>query len=309
MAAECAALLVLQEGSIDDFTIRLADVYIHALFSFPSARGLEDLEAAFETYSENPVERHRQHEIFLKRKFRGCEEAVFNDPSVKYPSWRPYLSGETGTMSQLILNGYYTYYLHLVNMGLRVNAVADCQVLLTQLIETADLSLFTVADWETIQQIFELGSAAGFTLPSRRWWLSVLEYFDAKNTTLSQWEFWQNNPERRTWELFWSWQPSSQVLAQTRPKIPLAAGLPEEKSYGVYEYYPFIPSYAQYPTTNWGFTSGSGTAVFRRDFANARERIEVLRRNMSGAAGGRRRLSKTRRHRNKRRTPKSIPRI
>jgi hypothetical protein len=308
MAAECAALLVLQEGSLDDFTIRLADMYIHALFSYPNTSGQADLRAEFERYSDDPLERHRQHEIFLERKFRRCEEAVFNDPTVKYPSWRPYLSGETGTMSQLILNGYYQYYTHLVDRGIRFNGLADCQVLLTQLVESTDLARLTAADWRAIREIFTLGSTVGFGLPPRRWWSSVLEYLDAKKDALTRWEFWRNNPERRTWDQFWSWQPSSDVLAVNRPRIPLAEGLPEGKSYGVYEYYPFIPSNEQYPTTAWGFTSGSGAAAFTRDFANTKAKFELLRSNLSGsnATGGRRqRRRKTRKQQTRRQRTQS----
>lgn len=306
---DCLPLLVLQEGSGDDFTVRLADMYIHALFSYPNAKGLKDLQIAFESYSTvNRVQRHRQHEAFLQRKFTGCEREVFNDASVRYPNWRPYLSGQTGTMSQLILNGYYHFYLHLVDMGLTVNAKADCQILLTQLVQTADISLFTDNDWRAIHRIFEIGASQGFQLPSKGWWQSVLTYLDEKKAATSQWEFWRNYPERRTWDSFWSWSPSSKVLPTVRPKIPIASGLSQEASYNVYEYYPFYPSFLDYPTDSWGFTSGTGAVAFERDFASAKRRFETLKQHLTGSnnVGGKRRSSsKAKSRRNKRKTRKS----
>ena len=306
---DCDALLELQEGSDSEFTMRLADLYIHALFSFPNAKGIEDLDAAFRTYStDNRVKRHRQHEVFLEKKFAGCEREVFNDPRVRYPSWRPYLSGETGTMSQLVLNGYYHYYMHLVDMGITANALVDCQLLLTQLVETADISLFSDRDWRTILRIFATGATQGFELPPKSWWQGVISYMDAKKTATNQWEFWRNYPERQSWSSFWGWQPSSSVLSIPRPKIPIASGLSQEASYNVYEYYPFIPSFLEYPSESWGFTSGSGAEAFDHDFGVAKRRFEALKQLVSGSngVGGKRRsLYKTKSRRNKRKTRKS----
>ncbi len=310
---DCEELLEIANSTEKGMTIRVADLYIHALFSYPNANDLEDLQEAFDVYKEadlSRLDRHREHELFLMQKFTGCEREVFNDPTVEYPGWRSYLSGTTGTMSQLIMNGYYVYYLYLVmDVGLEANLLADAQLILTHLIESADITQLTESDWANISQIIRLAvTNEGFPLPSRGWWQSVLNYFTAKRAALAGWEFWQTYPERRSWKGFWEWQPSVELLAVQKPVIPLAPGLNDKDHFGVYEYYPFIPTWQDFPSTIWGFSSGGGEEVFASDFQNAYRKFEDLRDFFAPGnnnRGGRARRKNTHRNRNGNRKSKS----
>ncbi len=276
---DCDALLELTDGSEKSFTIRVADQYIHALFRYPNAGDLADLQEAFDNYSVDRLERHRQHEEFLQMRFQGCEHEIFNDPTVQYPVGRSYLSGRTGTMSQLIMNGYYNYYVFLVEeLGVEANFVVDAQLLLTHLIESADLTKFTEQEQSSVQRIFQLANMhEGFQVPSRAWWQSVLNYFSSKRAAAENWEFWQNNPDRRSWRGFWEWEPSRDMLETPRPRIPRAEGLEEGETFSTYEYYPFIPKHQDGPEKLWGFNTGVGEREFRADYNAAIIKFEDLR--------------------------------
>ena len=257
---------------MEGLRVRRADLYIHALMTYPNSRELPELEEAFEQYSENPLERHRQHQAFLQEMFQGCEEAVMNDPNVTYAEYRPHFNGKTGTMSQLIQNGYYVYYAYLLGKGLEVNPIADAQSVLTQLVETADITLFTENEWEALSFILGKGIEAGFVPPSPDWWDSVIQYIEEKYKILDSWTYWKTHPSKRSWDDFWGYVPPKNQFSLEKPKIPRQENMKAE-SYGVYEYYPYHTNRSGFP----GIHLGSDTGDFEKDYQKTLQKFHDLK--------------------------------
>jgi hypothetical protein len=82
-------------------------------------------------------ERFLEHQQYILNVSKGCEEAIFNDPRVKYPG-KDILSGPTGTMSSILTNGYLYLYNSLLDRvpSLRVNADVDLRILFFLILHT-----------------------------------------------------------------------------------------------------------------------------------------------------------------------------
>ena len=277
----CAYFLSLTDKSLPDFTVRVADTYIHALGGFPTVSDFPELEESLASYSDVPLERHRQHEVFLQRVFRRCEREIMNDPSVRYPDWRPQFNGKTGTMSQLLQNGFYVYYAKLLERGIETNILADALSLLTHLRYSADPSLFSEAEKSAIQTIFRRSNEAGFRLPSREWWDEEARYLAAKKAIVESKEAWANvPPERKMWR-FLAWAVPAKDLPPNRLpsegiQKPEELGLPSV-IYDIYDYYPY---------------NMIDSGVFEEDLRAHLQKLETLRDLLTPLGGGRRKRSK-----------------
>lgn len=269
---DCKPFLKLTKQSQKGLTVRVADVFIHALYTYPNAKnGI--LEKQYELYSKtDPVKRHRQHELFLMKLFKDCYKEIMNDPTVVYDNNRPHFSGKTGTMSQLVQNGYYNYYLALFELGVEANLIADAQTLLTQLVETVDMNKLSANEWASIQQIFAYAQQQGFVMPDRDWWDSILDYIEGKKAALSLWSWWTSNPTQHSWEQFWEWSPPKSIFSYPSPIISIQASLPQRSSYYVYEYYPYRSPNKGDPTRTYGST----TSTFQKDYKEAIQKFETL---------------------------------
>ncbi len=89
---------------------------------------IEALSTSGETDQEKYV-KFRNHQNKILTEVKNCEKEIFNDPRVYYTS-KDHLSGETGTMSTILTNGYLYLYNQLLDQGLKVNADVDLRILL-----------------------------------------------------------------------------------------------------------------------------------------------------------------------------------
>jgi hypothetical protein len=282
----CAFFLELTDKSEAEFTVRVADVYIHGLGGVATVGIFPELEEVIAGYSRDPLNRHREHQAFLQRVLRRCEREIMNDPTVKYPSWRPHFSGKTGTMSQLLQNGFYVYYAKLLERGLEANLLADGLSLLTHLRYSADPALFTDAEKSAIQTILRYAEEAGLRSPSRDWWDEEIRYITEKKAIVESKEAWLALPPERKWFRFQGWGVSAKDLPPNRVPsqgIPKAEelGLPVNAIYDAYEYYPYTIK---------------DTGVFEDDFQTYLQKLQTMRDLLAPPAGGkRRRVRKSRR--------------
>lgn len=72
-----------------------------------------------------------EHQKNILAAVEGCEKQIFNDPRVYYGT-KDHLSGETGTMTSMLVNGFLHLYNQLLERvpSLKVNADNDLRVLL-----------------------------------------------------------------------------------------------------------------------------------------------------------------------------------
>lgn len=262
---ECREYLERTDASEPGLSIRVADAFIHAFGDHADVSAYPDLQAALESYEDSPA-RVAQHEDFLQRVFEGCEQQIMNDPRVEYAEWRPHFHGRNGTMSQLVQNGYYRYYLYLVNRRLQANLLADAYSLLVQLRYSLDPRLLSEEQLEAVKEILRRGVARGLTLPSRQWWDAEIAYLRNKRRIVEAKEKWATFPPATRWWQFKQWSLSDQELPrnQVRQGIPAPGdiGLPPEATYSAYEYVPF-------PISEEG--------SYQQNFQNELERLTFLR--------------------------------
>jgi hypothetical protein len=232
------------------FTIRVADLYIHAVALFGDGSGAMSIPKELATIFEEErirnrsesqpwsLTRHRAHEKRLERIFAKCEEAVFNDPTVKYPG-RWYLNGKTGTMSQLLLNGYFVYYNTLRKRGLEVNLQADVNILATLFIESINIKLLNAQEWVAILDILNAAKEENHPLTTEAWWNAYIKYWvDKKDAADTYYTYWKNNPEKRSLAALASWKPRPGEFTGELPTMPKPES-ERQVSFSRYEYFPY----------------------------------------------------------------------
>jgi hypothetical protein len=286
------------------FTIRLADLYIHAAALYgPASLIPKDLATIFEeerirnTSESQPwsLTRHRAHEKRLERIFAGCEEAVFNDPNVKYPN-RWYLNGKTGTMSQLLLNGYFQYYNILRKKGLEVNLQTDINILATLFLESINVKLLNGAEWAAILDILNAAKEMNHPLTTEAWWNAYIKYWvDKKEAADRFYTYWKNNPEKRSLAVLANWKPRATEFTGELPSMP-RPDAQRQTTFSRYEYFPYgEKAFVESGDFDASFMRYIGYLfILETFFTNPEEGIPRF-------SGGKRRKTKTRKHRKSRR--------
>ncbi len=212
----------------DSFTVREIDRLIHHL------------------YSQGPVssQDHLAHQVALLSITRGHEREVFNDPSVRYPGWRPHFSGETGTMSNVLTSSFFYLYWQLIEKGLRVNPEDDFkvmhQILMSMNFEQDLEDHFMVSipheEFHSFRQSLHYLNQLnpGSPLLTAAYWDRVIHQFEHYVARCSAeaeatWEFWQKNPHQHKVSTFMQW---------TRCSVPMPEYLDFAHNYSRYEYFP-----------------------------------------------------------------------
>ncbi len=219
----------------ESFTVREIDRLIHHLYP----------------YSPVSSQEHLAHQITLLSITRGHEREVFNDPSVRYPGWRPHLSGETGTMSNILTSSFFYLYWQLIEMGLRIDPEADFkvmhQILMSMNFEQDLEDRFTLSippeEYRSFRQVLHYLNQLnpGSPLLTSAYWDRVIHQFEyyiahCSAEAESTWEFWQTNPHQRRISTFMQW---------TRCSVPVPEYLDFAHNYSRYEYF---PSYLNHDT-------------------------------------------------------------
>jgi hypothetical protein len=151
-------------GSSQYITVREVDRYIHQLF--------------YECQTHCSYKQHISHQRDILELVRDCERQIFNDPTVVYAT-RPHLTGQYGTMSNILTSYYFYLYKSLLHRGVKIATDHDCTTIFCLLLQVDPTSI-PICEKKYIRQILRYIRQKDPTLKyfDRLWWNHLINVID-----------------------------------------------------------------------------------------------------------------------------------
>jgi len=181
------------------FSVRNIDVIIH---SSESTSG-----------TDPSGKKHMSHQENIVEIIRGCEKEIFNDPDVSYPG-REYLNGKTGTMSNILLSGFFILYAYLLDskFDIEINAEADFKILFNHInlfrINRSNQVVMPKKEFDAFKKIFKMLQKKNKSdLFNVEWFDNLISFFLIEHErALLDYPYYKNKPnDQRSLGLLTKW--------------------------------------------------------------------------------------------------------
>ena len=181
------------------FSVRNIDLIIHSSESSPN---------------NDPTGKiHIMHQENIIEIIKGCEKEIFNDPNVSYPG-RIYFNGKTGTMSNILVSGFFILYDYLMDdkFDIEINAEADFKILFNHIksfkLNQSNEVVMPKKEFDAFKRIFKmLQKKNKNNLFKVDWFDNLINFFiEEHERALVEYPFYKNKSNsQKTLELLTKW--------------------------------------------------------------------------------------------------------
>lgn len=177
---------------------------------------------------EYDIEAHINHQYDMMSFTYGFEREIFNDSKV--------YNGKTGPMTDVLRACFFILYNDLLTKGIEINVQKDYGILVSLLSgikydDEQDKMIIPDEEFNAIREIILRFKSLRPDLYDDKWWNEITNSLIEAHNSLNSWEWWENNPEKRTF----------QMIESRMKKIRLP-------NHGIWEYH---PCYIDYYLGNW----------------------------------------------------------
>ena len=181
------------------FSVRNIDKIIHSSESTPN---------------KDPTGKiHIEHQENIIKIIKGCEKQIFNDPDVSYPG-REYFNGKTGTMSNILVSGFFILYDYLLDdkFDIEINAEADFKILFNHIqsfkLNQSNEVVMPKKEFDAFKRIFKmLRKKNKSDIFKVAWFDQLISLFiEEHERAVVEYPFYKDKPNsQRTLELLMKW--------------------------------------------------------------------------------------------------------